>query len=100
MVKGLIFDFDGTLVDSMFIWETFGEEFLKSFDMEAKENLAEVFRTFTLEEAAEYYHVHYGIEVSAAELNNKLSDIYRGKVCLKPGVKGFLNRLYNSGVKM
>ena len=30
MIKGAIFDFDGTLVDSMFIWDTFGEDYLVS----------------------------------------------------------------------
>ena len=30
MLKGAIFDFDGTLVDSMFIWDTIGEDYLRS----------------------------------------------------------------------
>lgn len=28
--KGAIFDLDGTLIDSMAVWENIGEEFLKS----------------------------------------------------------------------
>ena len=27
-IKGAIFDFDGTLLDSMFIWDTAGETYL------------------------------------------------------------------------
>ena len=34
MIKGAIFDFDGTLVDSMFIWDTIGEEYLRSLGKE------------------------------------------------------------------
>ena len=30
MIKGAIFDLDGTLIDSMFIWDTIGEDYLKS----------------------------------------------------------------------
>ena len=104
MIKGAIFDFDGTLVDSMFIWDTFGEDYLKSFGIEPKENLAEVFKTFTLEQAAEYYRTHYGIELTVNEIvegiNTMVAEIYRTKVVLKPGISDFLKRLQISGVKM
>ena len=104
MLKGAIFDLDGTLVDSMFIWDTFGEDYLKSFGIEPKENLAEVFKTFTLEQAAEYYRNHYDIKLSVKEItegiNNMVSEIYRTKVVLKPGIDDFLKRLRSAGVKM
>ena len=35
-IKGAIFDFDGTLVDSMFIWDTFGEDYLRTLGKEPK----------------------------------------------------------------
>ena len=66
MVKGAIFDLDGTLIDSMFIWDTFGDDYLKSLGIESKENLAEVFKTFTLEQAAEYYRNHYDIKLASS----------------------------------
>ena len=104
MVKGAIFDLDGTLVDSMFIWDTFGEDYLRKLGIEPRENLAEVFKTFTLEQAAKYYRDHYGVAYSVEkiteDINNMVTEIYRTKVNLKPGVKEFLKRLYDSGVKM
>lgn len=104
MVKGAIFDLDGTMLDSMFIWDTFGEEYLKTLGIEPRENLAETFKTFTLEQAAEYYREHYGVTLSVSEIvneiNNMVSEIYRTKVNLKPGVKEFLKMLYDNGVKM
>ena len=104
MIKGAIFDLDGTLIDSMFIWDTIGEDYLKSFGIEPKENLVEVFKTFTLEQSAEYYRNHYGIKLSVKEIvdgiNNTVAEIYRTKVVLKPGVSDFLKRLQMSGVKM
>ncbi len=30
MIKGAIFDLDGTILDSMFIWDTIGEDYLRS----------------------------------------------------------------------
>ena len=68
MIKGAIFDLDGTLLDSMFIWDTIGEVYLRSLDIEPRENLAEAFKTFTLEESAEYYRTHYGVTLSVAEI--------------------------------
>lgn len=104
MIKGAIFDLDGTLIDSMFIWDTFGEDYLKSLGKDPKENLTEVFKTFTLEQAAEYYRKHYDVKLSAKEIvndiNNMVAQIYRTKVTLKPGVEIFLKRLQNMGVKM
>ena len=104
MIKGAIFDLDGTLIDSMFIWDTLGEEYLKSFGIEPKENLTEVFKTFTLKQAAEYYRKRYGIGLSVCEIiegiNNMVAEIYRTKVALKPNVSDFLKRLQSAGVKM
>ena len=104
MIKGAIFDFDGTLVDSMFIWDTFGEDYLKSFGIEPKENLAKTFETFTIEQAAEHYRNHYDIKLSVKEIvegiNNMVAEMYLKKVVLKPGISDFLKRLQSLGVRM
>ena len=104
MIKGAIFDLDGTLVDSMFIWDTFGEVYLRSLDIEPRENLAEAFKTFTLEESAEYYRTHYGVTLSVAEIvdsvNRMIEDLYKTTVPLKKGVAEFLAGLSKDGVRM
>ena len=104
MIKGAIFDFDGTLVDSMFIWDTFGEDYLRTLGKEPRENLTETFKTFTLEQAAEYYREHYGVTLSVGEIvdgvNEMVAEIYRTKVALKNGVPEFLYDLQSKGVKM
>ena len=104
MIKGAIFDFDGTLVDSMFIWDTFGEDYLRTLGKEPRVNLTETFKTFTLEQAAEYYREHYGVTLSVGEIvdgvNEMVAEIYRTKVALKNGVPEFLRDLQIKGVKM
>ena len=104
MIKGAIFDFDGTLVDSMFIWDTFGEDYLRTLGKEPKENLTEALKTFTLEQAAEYYREHYGVTLSVEkivdDINEMVAKLYRTKVTLKDGVREFLETLKSQGVKM
>lgn len=104
MLKGAIFDFDGTLVDSMFIWETFGEDYLRSLGKEPEENLRKTFATFTLEQAAEYYRQHYGVTLSVEEIISNVNEVvlqsYRTKVKLKSGVADLLGKLKNQGVNM
>lgn len=39
MIKAAIFGLDGTLLDSMFIWDTIGEIYLRSIGYEPKKNL-------------------------------------------------------------
>ena len=104
MLKGAIFDFDGTLVDSMFIWDTIGEDYLRSLGKEPHEDLKETFMTLTLEEAAEYYRTHYGVTLSVKEIvdgvNTMVEGIYRTRVALKPGVADYLRLLKENGTRM
>ena len=104
MIKGAIFDLDGTLLDSMFIWDTIGEDYLRSLGKEPHEDLKETFMTLTLEEAAEYYREHYGVTLSVKEIvdgvNGMVEEIYRTRVTLKPGVAEYLSWLLENGVRM
>ena len=104
MIKGAIFDLDGTLLDSMFIWDTSGEEYLRSLGKEPHEDLNETFMTLTLEEAAEYYREHYGVTLSVKEIvdgiNAMVEQTYRTKVTLKPGISEYLAWLKENGVRM
>ena len=104
MIKGAIFDLDGTLLDSMFIWDTIGEEYLRSLGKEPHEDLKETFMTLTLEEAAEYYREHYGVTLSVKEIvdgvNSMVEQTYRTKVTLKPGIPEYLAWLKENGVRM
>ena len=104
MIKGAIFDLDGTLLDSMFIWDTIGEDYLRSLGKEPHEDLKETFMTLTLEEAAEYYREHYGVPLSVKEIvdgvNAMVEQTYRTKVTLKPGISEYLAWLKENGVRM
>lgn len=48
MIKGIIFDFDGTLFDSMSIWDTVGDDYLRSMGREPEEDLKEKLKPLSL----------------------------------------------------
>ena len=54
MIKGAIFDVDGTLLDSMEIWEDVGVRYLNSIDIEAEPDLGTVLFTMSIQEGAAY----------------------------------------------
>lgn len=56
-IDGAIFDLDGTLLDSMFIWDTIGEEYLRSRGIEPHENLNAMLKSMSLYQAARYYQI-------------------------------------------
>ena len=103
-IRGAIFDVDGTLLDSMFIWDTIGETYLRSIGYQPKENLNETFKNMSLHQAARYYQTEYGVTRSIDQImdgvNAMLERYYRFEVPLKPGVAELLERLRQDGVKL
>ena len=59
MIKGAIFDVDGTLLDSMEIWEDVGVRYLNSIGIEAEPDLGTVLFTMSIQEGAAYVKEHY-----------------------------------------
>lgn len=107
-IKAAIFDMDGTLVDSLILWEVFwselGERFLQDASFRPTAADDRTMRTMTLDQAMELAHRNYGLGESGEQLlgivNVITEDFYRNKVLLKPGAKEYLEHLYQQGVKM
>ena len=104
MLKGLIFDFDGTLFDSMFIWDTAGEVYLRSIGKEPEADLQKVLKLMSLLQSAEYIREKYQIPLSVGEImdgiNHTVEGFYFHSVEPKPGVIAFLEELYRKNIKM
>ena len=104
MIQGVIFDFDGTLFDSMFIWDTAGEVYLRSIGKEPEANLQKVLKPMSLLQSAQYIREKYDIPLSVEEImdgvNRTVEGFYFHTVEPKPGVIDFLEELHRRNIKM
>lgn len=104
MIQGVIFDFDGTLFDSMFIWDTAGEVYLRSIGKEPEADLQKVLKPMSLLQSAEYIREKYCIPLSVEDImdgvNRTVEDFYFHTVEPKPGVIAFLEELHRRNIKM
>lgn len=103
-IKAAIFDADGTLLDSMPVWNDIGELYLKSIGLTAREGLGETLHTMSLEQGAAYLKKEYRLEKQIPEIVGDVlkivADFYRLEAPLKPGVKETLEWLKHRQVKM
>ena len=103
-VKAVIFDLDGTLVDSMGLWKDIDIEFLSARGIEYHDDLQEKIEGMSFTETAVFCKDYYRLEESVEELKaiwNRMADYkYRYEVKLKPGVMEFLDCLKERGMKL
>ena len=103
-MKCAIFDFDGTLFDSMFIWDRVGEVYLRSQGIEPKPSLREDLRPLSLYQSACYFRQEYALPLSVEEImdgiNRTVENFYIQDVQPKPGVAPFLERMKAQGIRM
>lgn len=104
MLKGAVFDFDGTLFDSMYVWDSAGENYLRSIGIVPKENPQKYLRTLSIAQSAVYIKDNYAPWLSAAEVKEGLvrtvERFYLEEVKPKAGAAEFLEELHSRGVKM
>lgn len=103
-IKGAIFDLDGTVFDSMYIWSDIGLRFLKEKGVEPEPGIEDEFVKMSMTQAAEYYIKNIDpteTVLGIVEAVNKLVEgFYYNDVLLKEGVKEFLEFLKQRNVKM
>ncbi len=104
MIEGAIFDLDGTLLDSMYIWDNLAIVYLESLGITPKANAKEVYDRYGYMKATEFLHDEYGLDVTweqyGAGVKAILQKYYEEETLPKPGVPEFLERMKQSGVKM
>lgn len=103
-IRGAIFDLDGTLTDSMYIWEYAPKELVRRHGGIPPENLADALREMGRREACAYLRQRFSlactVEQMMDEINSIVSDEYQMRVALKSGAEKLLPRLAAEGVTL
>ena len=103
-IKGVIFDADGTLFDSMWKWRLVETEYLEYLGLPPDPDVIDTLRVLNLEESAAYIQKECGISKSteeiSGEINAMLEEFYSREVSLKAGVIPVLETFSARGIKM
>ncbi len=102
--KYMIFDLDGTLIDSMPIWKNTGRNYLESHGFPVPDDLHSIVKKQTLYQTAEYFRDALGVPSEPEEIVNEIisyvAAAYRDTIPLKPFVGEYLKEQQKNGVKM
>jgi len=74
-IFGVIFDVDGTLLDSMPIWDVAGERYLNKLQIQAEENLGKRLFAMTMTEGALYLKETYKLENSIDDIIDGINQV-------------------------
>lgn len=103
-IKACIFDLDGTLVDSMWMWPEIDKEYLGRFGIEYDDNLKNEIDGISFHETAVYFKNKFGISDSIEKICKDWEDMaydkYKNEVKEKCGCQKFLEQLKSKGIKM
>ena len=102
--KGAIFDLDGTIIDSMDVWETIDIKFLEKRNITMPNDYIEKINSMSFEEVAKYTIERFNLNESVDSLIKEWNDMaiyeYSNNIKLKPNVKEYLVKLKKHDIKI
>ncbi|MCI8787680.1 MAG: HAD family phosphatase [Lachnospiraceae bacterium] len=103
-IEAVIFDMDGSLVDSMWMWRAIDIEYLGRYKIPLPENLQSEIEGMSFRETACYFKEHFAIpdslEEIMAEWNRMAWNKYMYEVPLKKGIPDFLRHCREKGIRL
>ena len=102
--KAAIFDLDGTLLDSMYVWDKIDIDFLAKRGFEVSEDYKEKISAMTETETALYTIKAYSLDETPEDLVREWNEMavseYSNRVTLKPYAFEYLTQLKSDGIKL
>lgn len=103
-IKAVIFDLDGTLVDSMWMWGDIDVEYLKKYNYRLPSDLEDAIAGMSFTESANYFKERFKIPDSIENIQQEWIEMarynYINRAPLKPGVVEFIKTLKEHNIKM
>lgn len=104
-IEAIIFDIDGTLIDSMWIWTNIDELFLEKYNLEKPDGFHEGMEGMSYSETAQYFlDLFPSLPHTREELEEEWYDmayeIYTTQMELKKGAYEFIKAMHEKGIKM
>ena len=104
IIRGAVFDLDGTLLDSMNFWKDCGKDFVRAHGIEPEEGLSEKLYRMSMAQGALYLKQTYFPSASEEEIGKGieqvLQDDYAKHIQLKDGAQETLDFLFSRGRKL
>lgn len=103
-IKAALFDLDGTLVDSMWMWKAIDIEYLGRYQIALPDDLQQCIEGMSFTETACYmkerFQIPEDVETIKATWNEMAYDKYAHEVPLKEGAYEFLEKLKKQGIRL
>ena len=104
MIRGAVFDMDGTITDSNPFWDRAPAAFLEKLGKKAAPELPRIIFSMTLQEASEYMINEYSLSLKPEEVTDGIYEtmgrFYSEEVELKPGIREILGLIRKMGIPM
>lgn len=103
-ISGIIFDVDGTILDSMHFWENSPKLYLEKLGIKTEENFHQIFLSMTIEECSIYLKEKFNLNFSVKEIIDVIlkcaEDFYFFEAKLKGGILETLKFYESHGIPM